>query len=88
MTPPEHVDPVRARRAVLARWVKIAQRTGYLLLAVAVVVFIVGYSKGFNQPTVTFIEVCMVIASILLIPSIILSHGIRAAEKDEAERGD
>ncbi len=78
-------DPVLHRRAVLAKWVKIGQRTGYLCMLTAFVVFVIGFSRGgFNPAMVAVIEVFMVIGSVLLIPTIVLSHGIRAAVKDEA----
>lgn len=86
MTP--ETDPVLHRRHVLARWVKIGQRTGYLCLLIAFVAFVVGFSRGFSPAMVTVVEVFMVIASILLIPTIVLSHGIRAAERDEQRQAD
>jgi len=42
-------DPVRQQRAKVARAASIAQRIGYLLFGVAVVVFFVGFFAGFTD---------------------------------------
>lgn len=81
--PSPSVDPVKARRNKLARWVKIGQRVGYLCLLAGFVAFVIGFSRGFTPAMVVVVEVFMAIASVLLIPTIVLHHGIRAAEKDE-----
>ena len=39
-------DPVRRRRAQVARWTLLANRVGYLLLALAVVVFFVALATA------------------------------------------
>lgn len=80
-------DPVLQRRATLARWVKIGQRTGYVALLAGFIAFVVGFSRGFTPGMVVVVEVLMVIASVLLIPTIVLSHGIRAAVKEEYGQG-
>lgn len=77
------VDPVVERRTRLAKYVKIGQRTGYLLMLAGFVIFVIGFMRGFTPPVVAVIEVLIVVASVLLIPTIVLSHGIRAAEKEE-----
>ena len=41
-------DPVRARRAQVARAASMAQRIGYALFAVAVVAFFIGFFAGFT----------------------------------------
>lgn len=80
-------DPVLERRARLARYVKIGQRTGYVLLLAGFVIFVIWFMRGFTPLVVTVIEVLMVTASVLLIPTIVLSHGIRAAEREERLTG-
>ena len=82
----EH-DPVRIRRAKIARWTLIANRVGYLLFAVAIALFVMAFAFGFKGPIVTAITVCMVIGSILLAPAIVLGYAVKAAERDDRERG-
>jgi NhaP-type Na+/H+ or K+/H+ antiporter len=71
----EAADPVRARRARVARWTRLANRAGYVLLAVAVVLFFVALATGFSG---TFA---------LLAPSIVLGYAVKAAEREDRERG-
>ncbi len=82
----EH-DPVRIRRAKIARWTLVANRVGYLLFAVAIALFVMAFAFGFKGPIVTAITVCMVIGSILLAPAIVLGYAVKAAERDDRERG-
>ena len=80
-------DPVRAQRAKIARWTLIANRVGYLLFAVAIALFVMAFAFGFKGPIVTAITVCLVIGSILLAPAIVLGYAVKAAERDDRERG-
>jgi 4-hydroxybenzoate polyprenyltransferase len=81
-------DPVRERRARVAKWTALAKRTGYLLLLSAIAVFGWGVVKGgFTQTKVTVIVVLMFVSAVLLAPSIVLGYGIKAAERDDRQRG-
>ena len=50
-------DPVRVRRARIARWSLLANRVGYLLFGLAVALFVVAFVVGFTGPLVTAIVV-------------------------------
>ena len=80
-------DPIRARRAKVARWSLLANRVGYLFLAVAVAVFIIGFALGFTPPVVSIVVVTLLIGCALLLPSIILGYAVKAAEREDRERG-
>lgn len=80
-------DPVRVRRAKIARWTLLANRIGYLLFAVAIALFVMAFAFGFKGPIVTAITVCMVVGSILLAPAIVLGYAVKAAERDDRDRG-
>jgi hypothetical protein len=80
-------DPVRARRARIARWSLLANRIGYLLFALAVALFVIGFLVGFTGPLVTAIVASMVVGSLLLAPSIVLGYAVKAAEKEDRARG-
>jgi hypothetical protein len=80
-------DPVRARRAQVARVARLGQRVGYLLFAVAAVTFFVGLAAGFSAGVVTVIEVGLLAGSAFLAPSIVLGYAVRAAERDDREHG-
>jgi len=80
-------DPVRARRQQVAKWSLLANRVGYLFLAVAVAVFIIGFALGFTPPVVAVVVATLLIGSALLLPSIILGYAVKAAEREDRERG-
>jgi hypothetical protein len=80
-------DPIRARRAKVARWSLLANRLGYLVLAVAVAVFIIGFALGFTPAVVAVVVTTLLIACALLLPSIILGYAVKAAEREDRERG-
>ena len=80
-------DPVRARRAQVARWTLLANRVGYLLLGLAVALFFIALVVGFNATMATLVVITMVLAFVLLAPSIVLGYAVKAADRDDRERG-
>jgi predicted membrane metal-binding protein len=80
-------DPVRARREQVAKWSLLANRIGYLLFAVSFAVFVIGFALGFTQPLVTVVVATLVVGSLLLAPSIVLGYAVKAAEREDRERG-
>lgn len=80
-------DPVRARREQVARWTLLANRIGYLFLALATALFVVGFAVGFTPAMVTLVIVPLLISFVLLAPSIILGYAVKAAEREDRERG-
>ena len=65
-------DPVRRRRRQVERWTLLANRIGYLVLALAMALFVIA---------------CLVLSFMLLAPSIVLGYAVKAADRDDAERG-
>lgn len=84
---PSPTDPVRARRAQVAKWNQLATRVGYLLFGVAIVMFFVALTTNFSQGKVTIITTSMIIGSVLLAPAIVVGYAVKAAEKDDISRG-
>ena len=84
---PGPVDPIRVRRAQVARWSLLANRVGYLLFGLAVALFVVAFLVGFTGALVSAIVTAMVVGSILLAPSIVLGYAVKAAEKEDRARG-
>jgi hypothetical protein len=60
---------------------------GYALLAVAVVLFFVAVATGFSGTMATLVLVALVAAFVLLAPSIVLGYAVKAAEREDRERG-
>lgn len=80
-------DPVREKRARIARLVEVGQRVGYSLFAIAVVAFVIGFLAGFDGIVGPIIVGCIVAGSIVLAPAIVFGYGVKAAERDDRERG-
>ena len=76
-------DPILRQRARALRLANTGQRVGYLLLAVAMVVFVAGLAVGLNDTFTTVIVVCMAVAAVVLGPAIILGYAAKAADREE-----
>jgi hypothetical protein len=79
-------DPVLARRAAIARLTKVGQRTGYGLLAAAIVAFAVGAAAGFTAADVVVVVACLAAASVVLAPAIVFGYAVKAAEREDRAR--
>ncbi len=86
-TEPAANDPVRARRQKVAHYTLLANRIGYLFFAVAIATFIIGFAISFNGAVSTIVIASVVIGSLLLAPAIVLGYAVKAAERDDRERG-
>jgi hypothetical protein len=80
-------DPVRARRARIAKLVQVGQRAGYSLFLGAIVLFVVGFASGFDGIVGSTIVGCLVAGSLVLAPAIVFGYAVKAAERDDRERG-
>lgn len=81
------LDPVRVRRARVAHWTLVANRSGYVLMAVAIAGFVVTWMAEFPQGLTVITVVALVASCVLLAPSIVLGYAVKAAERDDRERG-
>ena len=80
-------DPVRRKRAQVARWTLLANRIGYLVLALAMTLFVMAFAFGFTSTMATLIIISLVVSFALLAPSIVLGYAVKAAEREDVERG-
>jgi hypothetical protein len=81
------IDPVRARRAKVAKYTLLANRVGYLFFAVAIATFVIGFAVSFNGAVSAIVIGSIIIGSALLAPAIVLGYAVKAAERDDRERG-
>jgi preprotein translocase subunit SecF len=79
-------DPVRRKRARIARLTSLGKRAGYGLFLVAMVAFGAGAVTDFPGPLVTAVIASLILGSIILAPAIIFGYGVRAAEREERTR--
>jgi hypothetical protein len=80
-------DPIRRRRAQVARWTLLANRVGYLFLGAAVALFFLALVVGFSGVMAGLVIASLLAAFVLLAPSIVLGYAVKAAERDDRERG-
>jgi hypothetical protein len=80
-------DPVRRRREQIRRAVNLAKRTGYVLLGVAMGVFFVAVATDFTPVMATIVVAALVASCVLLAPSIVLGYAVKAADRDDRDRG-
>lgn len=80
-------DPVRARRARIARLAAAGKRVGYLLFLGATVVLVVGLATTFTEALARVVVACLVVGSLVLAPAIVLAYAARSAERQDRERG-
>jgi hypothetical protein len=80
-------DPVLARRARIARLAGLGKRIGYLALAVAIVAFFVGVVTAFPTWTVGVSIAGLAVSCVVLPIPIVLAYGVRAAAREDRERG-
>jgi len=83
----ESADPVRARRAVIARWNALATRVGYAAFGVSIVVVMIGAFSDFSALIARVATGGLIVGSILLAPAIVIGYAIKAAEKEDRQLG-
>jgi len=83
----EGPDPILVRRARYARLVGLGKRLGYLLLAEAVVAFVIGFVLGFPPAAVTVSVVGLIGTCVVLPPAIIFGYAVKAAEREDRRTG-
>jgi integral membrane sensor domain MASE1 len=76
-------DPVVAKRAQLLRLANLGKRVGYLALAVACVAFVVGALTDLPSWSMVTVVAGMAIATVALVPAIILGYAVAKAERED-----
>lgn len=81
------VDPVLVQRARISAVISRVQRVGYLLWAVAIVSVVAAAATGFPASLLRVATWTLLAGSALLAPSIIAAYTVKAAEREDRERG-
>ena len=71
-------DPVLAQRARASRLADLGQRVGYLLYAIAIVVFLVGLLTSFTGAVSAIVIGAIIGGSVVLAPAIIAGYAVKA----------
>ena len=80
-------DPVLVRRAKVRRVASMGQRVGFAIYGIDAVLFFVALAVGFEGWLATAVTVGLIAGSVVLLPSILLAYSVRAADRDDRERG-
>ncbi|MCU0271400.1 MAG: hypothetical protein MUF83_22540 [Acidimicrobiales bacterium] len=80
-------DPVLARRARIARLCELGQRVGYVLFGLFMALIVLGGIIGFSDLVATAATVALVVGSLVLAPAIVFSYAVKAADREDRERG-
>lgn len=76
---------LKQRRLRVAKYVKLGKRTGYSLWLVAIILFFGLFFSNFDGPLVGLLLICLIAGCVILLPSIVLSYAVRAAEREERD---
>lgn len=87
--PPDepYVDPVLVRRRQWGRFAEVGQRVGYGLYGLSLVLFFVALLTDLPGAILQTIVVAMVVGSAVLAPAIVVGYGVKAADREDRERG-
>ncbi|NBP50309.1 MAG: hypothetical protein EBU70_03830 [Actinobacteria bacterium] len=80
-------DPVRQRRARIDAWARTARRAGYAALAASSAAVVAGTATTFTPLLSSVATGALVAGSVLLAPAIVVGYAVKAAERDDRERG-
>jgi hypothetical protein len=80
-------DPILAQRARIARWVAVAQRIGYALFAISMVAVVAAIATDLPDWLLSIATWSLLGGCIVLAPAIIVAYTVKAAEREDRERG-
>ncbi len=84
---PVEDDPILVQRAKALRIANLGQRIGYLLYAMAIVVFMIGLMTDFNGLVSAIVTFGVIAGSVVLAPAILGGYAVKAAVRDDLEHG-
>lgn len=80
-------DPVLIKRALISNWAKRASRLGYSLFGVSTIAVAWGLTVEFTPNTSRVASAGLIVGSIVLAPAILVQYSVKAAVRDDRERG-
>lgn len=81
----ETTDPVLARRQQIERLAKLAQRVGYALFGIALVMFFVSLVTGSPSIVVLIITWSLILGCVVLAPAMVIGYTVKAADRADRE---
>ncbi len=81
------IDPVLVKRALISNWAKRASQLGYLLFGASTLAVIWGLVINFTQIVSQIASATLIAGCVVLAPAILVQYSVKAAVRDERERG-
>jgi hypothetical protein len=79
-------DTILVQRERMRRLASLGSRVGYLALLVAIVAFLIGVLNDLPGWSVTLVVGGLAVATVCLVPSIILGYAVKAAAREDRQR--
>jgi len=76
-------DPIVLRRQKVGVAATLGRKVGYALFGMGIVIFLYGFFVEFANWVAVTIVTCLILGSILLIPSIIFGYAVKAADRHD-----
>ena len=80
-------DPILVKRALISNWATRASRLGYSLFGVSIIAVVWGLTIEFTPNASRVASAGLIVGSIVLAPAILVQYSVKAAVRDERERG-
>ncbi len=80
-------DPVLVKRALISNWAKRASQLGYLLFGASTLAVSWGLVINFTQIVSQIASATLIAGCVVLAPAILVQYSVKAAVRDERERG-
>ena len=74
---------LREQRKQVSKFVKLGKRIGYSLWLIAICLFFVLFFTDFDGPFVVVLLTCLISGCVVLLPPLVLSYAVRAAERED-----
>ena len=71
------------RRRQLRKLAQAGTRAGWAFIALATAAFFTGVVAGFNQGIASIVTAALMLATIVMVPAIILGYGVTKAERED-----
>lgn len=80
-------DPVLVQRRRMASLADAARRIGFAALALAIALFAVALYWDLPPVLVALVIACLAVATVTLLPAIVVGYGVAAADREDRDRG-
>ena len=80
-------DPILVKRRIISQWAKRASRLGYSFFGVSMIAVIWGLIVDFTPNASRVASIGLIAGCVVLAPAILVQYSVKAADRDDKERG-